>query len=96
MAKLRKWGKPIPEDPPLYVFYCPGCKTLHQFDSRWRFDGDYEHPTFTPSLLMYGPAPDRGRCHLFLKQGMIQFLNDCQHELAGQTVPLPDLPEWAE
>lgn len=32
-----------------------------------------------------------GVCHSFVTDGNIQFLNDCTHELAGQTVPLPDL-----
>ena len=31
------------------------------------------------------------RCHSFVKDGMIQFLADSTHELAGQTVMLP---EW--
>lgn len=30
------------------------------------------------------------RCHSFVKDGKIQFLGDCTHELAGQTVELPD------
>ena len=30
-------------------------------------------------------------CHLFLRAGRIQFLHDCRHALAGQTVDLPDL-----
>ena len=30
-------------------------------------------------------------CHTFVREGMIQFLNDCTHKLAGQTVALlPD------
>jgi hypothetical protein len=29
-------------------------------------------------------------CHSFVKDGQIQFLGDCTHALAGQTVPLPD------
>jgi hypothetical protein len=29
-------------------------------------------------------------CHSFVKDGKIQFLDDCYHELAGQTVELPD------
>ena len=32
------------------------------------------------------------RCHTFITDGMVQFLSDCTHELAGQTLPLPDLP----
>lgn len=27
-------------------------------------------------------------CHLFVKDGEIQFLNDCSHGLAGKTVPM--------
>lgn len=30
-------------------------------------------------------------CHSFVNDGRIQFLGDCTHALAGQTV---DLPEW--
>lgn len=31
-----------------------------------------------------------GICHSFVTDGRIQFLGDCTHALAGQTVPLPD------
>lgn len=30
-----------------------------------------------------------GTCHSFVRGGMIEFLADCTHDLAGQTVPLP-------
>jgi hypothetical protein len=33
-------------------------------------------------------------CHSFVTEGRIQFLTDCTHELAGQTVDLPDWPGW--
>jgi len=32
-------------------------------------------------------------CHSFIRDGKIQFLGDCTHALAGQTVDLPELPE---
>ncbi len=34
--------------------------------------------------------PDYGyhRCHLFLRAGMVQYLSDCTHSLAGKTVPV--------
>lgn len=32
-------------------------------------------------------------CHSFVTDGMIQFLSDSNHELSGQTVPIPDWPE---
>lgn len=31
------------------------------------------------------------RCHSFVVDGRIQFLGDCTHALAGQTVDLPDI-----
>lgn len=30
-------------------------------------------------------------CHSFIKQGKIQYLNDCTHKLKGRTVDLPDI-----
>lgn len=41
----------------------------------------------------YGKEPgfDCRVCHSHVKDGKIQFLGDCTHELAGQTV---DLPDW--
>lgn len=35
-------------------------------------------------------------CHSFVTDGRIQFLGDCTHELAGQTVDLPDWPRSEE
>lgn len=38
------------------------------------------------------PAPfSCSVCHSFITDGNIQFLNDCTHHLAGQTVELPDI-----
>ncbi|HSY75717.1 MAG TPA: DUF6527 family protein [Bacteroidia bacterium] len=34
-----------------------------------------------------------GRCHIFVTNGLIQWLGDCTHALAGQTRMLPFLPE---
>lgn len=33
-----------------------------------------------------------GVCHSYIREGQIQFLGDCTHELAGKTVQLPDWP----
>lgn len=32
-----------------------------------------------------------GVCHSFVRDGRIEFLSDCTHALAGQTVDLPEL-----
>jgi len=34
------------------------------------------------------------RCHSFVTNGQIQFLEDSTHDLTGQTVALPPLPDW--
>ncbi len=73
-----------------YTFNCPGCKEHHVFNNTWKFNGDYEKPTVTPSLLVTNGNP-LYRCHSFITDGRIQFLSDCTHELAGQTVDLIEL-----
>lgn len=35
-------------------------------------------------------------CHCFVRNGMIEFLSDCTHALAGQTVPVPDMPTYED
>lgn len=77
------------------VFFCPGCNQHHGFDSRWTFNGDFERPTFSPSLMVtLGHHPDPPDiCHSFVRDGRIEYLNDCTHSLAGQTIDLPDVEE---
>ena len=77
----------------LYLFFCPACQVAHTFHvgkDLWTFDGNWEAPTFSPSLNL---LPQGGRCHLFLKDGIIDFLGDCHHHLNNQKVPLVDFPE---
>jgi hypothetical protein len=62
----------------------------------WSWDGNLDAPTLEPSILtrrhQHGEA---FVCHSFLRGGVFEFLGDCTHPLAGQHVPLPDLPDWA-
>lgn len=68
-----------------FYFHCPGCKCGHMFEvPRWSFNGDMYKPTVNPSILYNGEK----RCHSFVKDGKIQFLDDCFHELKNQTVDL--------
>lgn len=67
----------------------------------WTWDGNLEAPTLSPSILSHIQPYDEqskplGICHSYLRAGVLEFLSDCTHPLAGQNVPLPDLPEWAE
>lgn len=74
----------------LYAFHCPGCKHSHTFDESWTFNGDMEKPTFSPSLLNWLPN-DPYRCHLFIRDGKIEYLSDCSHELAGKIIDMEDV-----
>jgi hypothetical protein len=77
-----------------YWFWCPGCECSHAFTvPPWTFNGDVEKPTFSPSLLCNQSHPP-SRCHSLVNDGKIQFLGDCHHKLAGQTVELPEAKIW--
>lgn len=78
------------------AFWCPGCDCAHGLRVAgprgvWTWNGSEQRPTFLPSVLA-NPDDPRSRCHAFVKAGMIQFLPDCYHHLAGKTVDLPDWP----
>ncbi|ANZ48669.1 putative ammonia monooxygenase [Erwinia phage vB_EamM_ChrisDB] len=47
-----------------------------------------EHPEEDPADVF-----TCGVCHSFVRDGRIEFLSDCTHALAGQTVDLPELEE---
>ena len=65
----------------------------------WGFNGNEAAPTFTPSILVHphgslagdGSVYQTPQCHSFVTDGRIQFLADCTHPLAGQTVDLPEI-----
>ena len=91
------------------MFVCPGCQDedgqggLHMLpvnsadkQPSWSWDGNLEEPTISPSILTRGGRlGSEGVCHSFLRAGVFEFLGDCTHALAGQSVPLPDLYDWA-
>jgi hypothetical protein len=91
-AKIKDCGETQRDGKPqrMYLFHCPGCGYSHPFHvPMWTWNGSLDAPTFSPSLMVNGSDP-RYRCHSFVKEGKIQFLSDCFHKLAGQTVELPD------
>ncbi len=71
----------------------------------WTWTGGVEKPTFHPSVACSGtePSDDPEKfddpkfdvsyvCHVYVREGMIEFLGDCTHSLKGQTVAMPDWP----
>ncbi len=89
--------------------WCPACKELHEIavdrpfrnGARWTWDGNGAAPSFSPSMnIRVGPYPQSSKkaghvdvCHYFVRAGRIEYLGDCTHVMAGQTVDMPDLPE---
>ncbi len=58
--------------------YCPG----HESEKCWcNWEDKDQWPDLKCTI-----------CHSFVVDGRIQFLGDCTHALAGQTVDLPDHP----
>jgi hypothetical protein len=87
----------------IIMFWCPGCDEAHGIrvarsaaepkQSCWTWNDDQENPTFSPSILAHLDGRESGKkCHSFVKDGQIQFLEDSWHSLKGQTVPLPEWP----
>lgn len=89
------------------LFVCPGCVSLgagsglHMLavnsttkTPSWDWNEDGILPTLSPSILTR--YSENGVCHSFLRNGIFEFLSDCTHSLAGQSVPMVDLPEWMD
>lgn len=85
--------------------WCPGCDLAHRPRAAlpdgthgdgpiWEWNGATDATfTISPSLLV--TTNKHGfRCHSFIRDGHWQFLSDCTHQLAGQTVPMVPVPDW--
>jgi len=85
------------------AYYCIACKQYHMVNisnpnlqPTWTFNGDYDKPTFSPSVLLtQAYTKESGKrtyvCHSFIRNGKIQYLGDCTHELVGKTVDMVEM-----
>lgn len=97
MAKVRKLineDKGVKFHHDQYLIMCLGCGYGHALGLKAEggnhiFNMDFDKPTFSPSLLQ-NFNKDR-ICHSFIKDGNIQYLEDCFHHLKGQTIELPEI-----
>lgn len=86
-----------------HIHFFPKDKNIHYGpDKGWDFNGDFEKPTFTPSMREsapkqepYGDHPGRPfwRCHFIITDGVITMCSDCTGEFAGKTGPLPEFTQ---
>lgn len=85
-------------------FMCPGCHRMHSVPAVhglpvegkpvWGWNGNIEEPSIDPSIRTWGTNETTGEefvCHSVVRLGTIEFFADSSHELAGKTVPLPDI-----
>lgn len=99
-----QYGVDGPKWRTLYL-WCPACDTLtalpvHGEDGNlpighpcWDWDENLEQPTVSPSILQHKTEVSP-LCHSFLRAGRWEFLWDCTHPMAGQTVDMVPLPDW--
>lgn len=97
MAKVEDYGNGV------WLFWCPACREHHPFHvvhadhptgPKWTFNGNVEKPTFSPSLRVFARKLSERvtACHLFVRDGRIEYCQDCPHEFAGKTVDMVDMP----
>lgn len=86
-----------------WMIKCPATGYIEiPKNGKWLWNGDYYSPTFSPSInettgkpgqsweeFKLDPHPDRN--HVFIRDGKIEYLTDCTHNLAGQVVEIPEL-----
>ena len=88
----RKWRASDGTSGVTHFVWCPACDSAHGPTSAWEYDGNAYSPTFSPSIRV--TTHDGQVCHSFLRAGVWQFLGDCTHALAGQSVPVVPVPDW--
>lgn len=78
---------------------CPVAINISGPHPVWGWNGDIYKPTFSPSILTRLPWGEDQReivNHVFVRDGIIQYLGDCTHEYAGKSLELPRLCDWPE
>ncbi len=95
-----EWILCAPEEATMLYIYMPGPSELLQIPimmkgarkgtSNWTWNGSVDKPTLKPSILTTWQGY---RCHSWLTDGMVKFLPDSTHELAGTIVELLPIAE---
>lgn len=75
------------------LWWCVGCEAYHavsiaphrnEAGASWAWNGDEVAPTFSPSVLCRGDVlAGIPTCHCYVQGGLLHFLPDCTHPLAG-------------
>lgn len=98
-AKLHKVEKKEGQEGPDFMFWCPACQCGHgvwttspngKTGARWKFDGNFESPTISPSLLIHHGKDGKEICHVVVSCGVINYCSDCTHAFASKSIPMEE------
>lgn len=82
-----------PDEATHIILHMPGplpTRIIPIANGDWTWNNDIDKPTIQPSILSECPNIC-DRCHALINDGKVQFLSDCSHELAGQTLDLLEI-----
>lgn len=102
MGLKREGMVALSPDRELLGYWCSGCEHIHIVNvvpdekPAWGWNGDVNKPTLTPSIRTFWPKNEEQseatRCHHFLRDGVIEFLDDsAAHQVRGKH-PLEAIP----
>lgn len=71
-----------------HAHWCPACNNWHEMavwqpfsnGAKWKFNWNYEKPTFEPSMNRQIGPNSQGRtyvCHYYVTDGQIKYQGDC-------------------
>ena len=82
------------------LWYCPACKHGHGVPIEgqpgrqqvWKFNNRKQKPTLTPSVIVRD-LPKHSVCHSTITEGVIEFMKDSTHSMAGKTFTMKKMPQ---
>lgn len=77
----------ITPDGERFMYYCLACNGNCWFDLKsWKWDLDYDQPTVGPSIVHQSRSGEK--CHSCITRGVIEYLGDSTHAMAGTKVDM--------
>lgn len=74
-----------------FLYFCIACNTLEWFDTKqWHWDRDMDCPTVHPDIKY---EKESYICHKRITNGVIEYLPDCTHAMAGMKANMEVL-DW--
>lgn len=75
--------------------WCPGCEEMHILpkDRGWFYSQNLDALSANPSFKhTWRNRQGEKCCHYVITNGALHYCGDCTHGLAGQVIPIPDIP----